>query len=135
MTEEVDVTVKEVETPTTTPNPLFEGVRRLMLASVGAVALTFDEMETFVNKLVDRGEIAQKDGENLLQELRTRASQGRPQAQVGVQLEKAEERFESGVEQVLNRLNIPSKREIDELSTKIAQLAARVEELRAQNQK
>lgn len=132
MTEEVDVTVKEVETPTTTPNPLFEGVRRLMLASVGAVALTFDEMETFVNKLVDRGEIAQKDGENLLQELRSRASQGRPQAQVGVQLEKAEERFESGVEQVLNRLNIPSKREIDELSTKIAQLAARVEELRGQ---
>ena len=135
MTEEVDVTVKEVETPATTPNPLFEGVRRLMLASVGAVALTFDEMETFVNKLVDRGEIAQKDGENLLQELRSRASQGRPQAQVGAQLDKAEERFESGVEQVLNRLNIPSKREIDELSTKIAQLAARVEELRAQNQK
>lgn len=133
MTEEVDVTVKEVETPATTPNPLFEGVRRLMLASVGAVALTFDEMETFVNKLVDRGEIAQKDGETLLQELRTRASQGRPQ--VGLQMEKAEERFEGGVEQVLNRLNIPSKREIDELSSKIAQLAARVEELRAQNQK
>ena len=34
------------------------------------------------------------------------------------------------LEQLLNRMNIPSKRDIDELSAKIAQLAARVEELR-----
>lgn len=34
------------------------------------------------------------------------------------------------MEEFLNRLNIPSKRDIGELSEKIAQLAARVEELR-----
>jgi hypothetical protein len=34
------------------------------------------------------------------------------------------------MEDFLNRMNIPSKRDIDDLSARIAQLAARVEELR-----
>jgi poly(hydroxyalkanoate) granule-associated protein len=46
------------------------------------------------------------------------------------QVEKVSDRVEQGMEEFLNRLNIPSKRDIDELSEKIAQLAARVEELR-----
>jgi poly(hydroxyalkanoate) granule-associated protein len=60
-----------------------------------------------------------------MRELRARREQGRAQF---------EATLERGVEQVLNRLNIPSKRDIDELSIKIAQLAARVEELRQTRQ-
>ena len=41
-------------------------------------------------------------------------------------------RSPQGMEDFLNRLNIPSKRDIEDLSAKIAQLAARVEELRKQ---
>ena len=37
------------------------------------------------------------------------------------------------MEEFLNRLNIPSKRDIEDLSAKIAQLAVRVEELRKQS--
>jgi poly(hydroxyalkanoate) granule-associated protein len=125
MTEEVEVKVTDAQASDgAATSPLFEGLRRLLLASVGAVALTADEIEGFVNKLVERGELAQKDAERLLRELQARMRQGRPRA------EDVEERVESGMEQFLNRLNIPSKRDIDELSAKIAQLAARVEELR-----
>ena len=124
MTEEVDVKITDVETRDRSMPPLFEGLRRLVLASIGAVALTRDETESFVNKLVERGEIAQKDGERLLNEVQTRLRQNRPKV----------EQVEGSVEQLLNRLNIPSKRDIDDLSYRIAQLAARVEELRnAQN--
>jgi poly(hydroxyalkanoate) granule-associated protein len=38
-------------------------------------------------------------------------------------------RMEDSFEQFLNRMNVPSKRDIDELSAKIAQLSARVEEV------
>ena len=125
MTEEVEIKVNEVqEDATKAGNTLFEGLRRLLLASIGAVAMTRDETETFVNKLVERGELAQKDGEKLLKEVRARFREGRPQAQ------KVGERVEQGMEDFLNRLNIPSKRDIDELSAKIAQLSARVDELR-----
>jgi|SRR5687768_18050965 poly(hydroxyalkanoate) granule-associated protein len=131
MTEEFEVNVREVvENGTSTGVSLVEGLRRLLLASVGAVALSRDETEAFLNKLVERGELAQKDAEKLLRELQNRVRQGRPQ--VGPQVEKIGARMEQGMEEFLNRLNIPSKRDIDELSAKIAQLAARVEELRKQ---
>jgi poly(hydroxyalkanoate) granule-associated protein len=125
MAEEVEITVNEVEdTAAKAGSTLVEGLRKLLLASLGAVAMTRDEVEVFVNKLVDRGELAQKDGEKLLKELRSRVREGRPQVQ------KVGERVEQGVEEFLNRLNIPSKRDIDDLSAKIAQLSARVDELR-----
>src|SRR5262245_60547276 len=125
MAEEVEVKVKEVEDAATKGgSTLVEGLRKLLLASVGAVALTRDEVESFVNKLVERGELAQKDAEKLLKEMQARVRESRPQVQ------KVGERVEQGVEDFLNRLNIPSKHDIDELSAKIAQLSARVDELR-----
>jgi poly(hydroxyalkanoate) granule-associated protein len=125
MAEEVEVTVTEVEdTAAKASSTLVEGLRKLLLASLGAVAMTRDEVEAFVNKLVERGELAQKDGEKLVKELRSRVRESRPQVQ------KVGERVEQGVEEFLNRLNIPSKRDIDDLSAKIAQLSARVDELR-----
>jgi len=125
MADEVEIKVKEVEeTATKGGSTLVEGLRKLLLASVGAVALTRDEVESFVNKLVERGELAQKDAEKLLKEMQARVRESRPQVQ------KVGERVEQGVEEFLNRLNIPSKHDIDELSAKIAQLSARVDELR-----
>ena len=129
MSEEVEVTIREVvDNGAAAGGSLVEGLRRLLLASIGAVALSRDETEAFVNKLVERGELAQKDAERLLREVQNRVRQRRPQAQ------KVGERMEQGMEEFLNRLNIPSKRDIDELSAKIAQLAARVEELRKSQQ-
>jgi poly(hydroxyalkanoate) granule-associated protein len=125
--EEVEVIVTEVEEAATKAgSTLVEGLRKVLLASLGAAAITRDEVEAFLNKLVERGELAQKDGEKLVKELRSRVRDSRPQVQ------KVGERVEQGVEEFLNRLNIPSKRDIDDLSAKIAQLSARVDELRKQ---
>ena len=131
MTEEVEVKVREVvENGKEAGVSFMDLLRKMLLAGVGAVVMTRDESEQFVNKLVERGELAQKDAEKLLRELQNRVRQSRPQ--VGPQVEKIGARMEQGMEEFLNRLNIPSKRDIDELSAKIAQLAARVEELRKQ---
>lgn len=48
---------------------LFEYSRKLLLATIGAVALAQDEVETLVAKLVDRGEIAERDGKELAKKL------------------------------------------------------------------
>jgi poly(hydroxyalkanoate) granule-associated protein len=123
--EEVEVPVERIEEPQAADGPwMVEGVRRLLMASLGAVALTLDEVEHFVGKLVERGELAQRDGEKLLHEFQDRMHVQRPSG------EKVGERVEQGMEEFLNRLNIPSKRDIDDLSAKIAQLSARVEELK-----
>ncbi len=126
-TEEIEVKVRQIEEPSATNGAaqVTELLRRLLMAGIGAVALSYDEAESFVNRLVERGEIAQKDAEKLLHDMTDRIRQ-RPQTPVTTLTEQVE----TNLEQLLNRLNIPSKRDIDDLSAKIAQLAARVEELR-----
>ncbi len=133
--EEIEVNVRQVEEPPPTLNgstQMFEVVRRLMLAGVGALALSRDEAEEFINRLVERGEIAQKDAQHLIDETVERIRKTtQPQInpiQNGVATISTQ--VETSLEQFLNRMNIPSKRDIDELSAKIAHLAGRVEELR-----
>ncbi len=133
--EEIEVNVRQIEEPAAPANPaapIFDVVRRMMLAGFGAFALTRDEAEQFLNRLVERGEIAQKDAQRLIDEtvskFRTTALPQAPGVEASVN--NIATQVESGLEQLLNRMNIPSKRDIDELSAKIAQLAARVEELR-----
>ena len=128
MSEEYEVNVSttpQIERPA---SAMFDGMRRLMLASIGAVAITRDEIENTITKLVERGELAQKEGETLQSEMSLRMRQARSEATTTSQ--DISRQVETGIEQFLNRLNIPSKRDIDDLSTKIAQLNARVEELR-----
>ncbi|NJP07211.1 MAG: poly(hydroxyalkanoate) granule-associated protein [Chloroflexaceae bacterium] len=135
MTEEVEVNVRHIEddsdaAPETTP--FGEMMRRLVLAGIGAVALTYDEIERLTARMVERGELAQKDGDKLLREAMERLKQNQATAQEEtVQPEDMPMRpGETAFEQMLNRLNIPSKRDIDELSFRVAQLTAQLEELR-----
>jgi poly(hydroxyalkanoate) granule-associated protein len=133
MTEEVEIKVREVvENGKEASSSFVELLRKMLLAGVGAVAMSRDESEQFVNKLVDRGELAQKDAEKILRDVQARLRQGgRPEA-AREQAAQLGARVEQGMEDFLNRLNIPSKRDIEDLSAKIAQLSARVEELRKQ---
>lgn len=133
--EEIEVNVRQMEETPAQPNPaapIFDVVRRMMLAGFGAFALTRDEAEQFLNRLVERGEIAQKDAQHLIDETMTkfRTVTVPPTTTVETSVNNITTQMETGLEQLLNRMNIPSKRDIDELSAKIAQLAARVEELR-----
>lgn len=133
MSEEVEVNVANPPTAERPSSSLFEGMRRMALASIGAVAITRDEVEKVITQLVDRGELAQKEGETLRSEMSVRFRQTKNEAENATQ--DFGRQIEQGVEQFLNRLNVPSKRDIDELSTKIAQLNARVEELRKSQEK
>jgi poly(hydroxyalkanoate) granule-associated protein len=133
--EEIEVNVRQVDESTPMMNgstQMFEVMRKLMLAGVGAFALSRDEAEDFINRLVERGELAQKDAQHLIDEtmerFRKTAQPQTNQLQSGVA--NISTQVETSLEQFLNRLNIPSKRDIDELSAKIAHLAGRVEELR-----
>ena len=102
-------------------NPLFDAARRVVLAAVGAVALASDEVENFVNKLVERGEIAEKDARKLMKEVTEKTEK---------QMKPAEKEMEKRLEEVRNTLNIPTKHDIDALSNKVAELTAKVESLK-----
>lgn len=48
----------------------FDIARKVVLAGVGAVVLAQEEIECFVAKLVERGELAEKEGKELVQDMK-----------------------------------------------------------------
>lgn len=102
-------------------NPFFEATRKVILAGIGAVALAQEEVEKFINQLIERGEIAEKDGKKLIQEVMDKRKRG---------AEKAEDEVNKRVEAVLDRMSVPSKADIEALSEKIAELSKKVDELK-----
>ena len=102
-------------------NPLAEKARKVLLAGIGAVALAQEEIEDFVGKLVERGEIAEADGRKLVKDVLERRKK---------QAQKAENLLDKRVAEILNRMNIPTKGEIEALSARIAALTEKVDELK-----
>lgn len=125
MTDEVvEVEITEDELVDEGPNPMLDLARKVMLASIGAVAVTQEELEKFVHKLIERGEIAEQDGRKLLKEMmekrRKKAEDSR---------EDAEEELEHRMEGVLARMNIASKSDIESLNKKLTELNKKLDEL------
>lgn len=111
-------------------------VRRVLMAGVGVVALTKDEIEDFVGKLIERGEIAEQDGRRLVTEVlhrrrdKTEEVMEKMQDETEKQVARAESMLDQRIEGILGRLNVPSKGDIDMLSEKISLLAEKVDALR-----
>ena len=122
MAEKIEVVEEDVSTE---PNTLLSGLRQVLLAGVGAVALAQEEVEDFVNKLIERGEIAEKDGRKLVNDVRERR---KSKAQASTQ--RLEEEVERRMESLLNRMNVPSKSDIEKLNAKITELTQKVDALK-----
>lgn len=116
MTEKVQEVIEEAER-----HPLLESLRKVLLASVGAVALAQDEIEELINRLIERGEIAEKDGRKLIHDLVEKRKK---------EARKAEEGWDTRIEEILARLNIPTKADIQALSAKITTLSEKMDELK-----
>lgn len=101
-------------------NSLLDISRRVLLAAIGAAALAQDEIEDFVNRLVERGEIAEKDGKKLVREVMERR---------GKTTREVEDQANKLLQEALKRMSIPSKKDIDELSEKITALSHKIEDL------
>ena len=102
-------------------NPFMAMTRRILLASVGAVALAQDEMESFVNRLVERGELAEQEGKDLLRDVMDKRRRDTRRAEV---------EMETRVESTLHRMNVPTHNDIEQLSAKITALRHKIDELK-----
>ncbi|MBE2197909.1 MAG: phasin family protein [Anaerolinea sp.] len=102
-------------------NTMLAAARKVLLAGIGVVALAQEEIEDFVNRLIERGEIAEKDGRKLISDIVERRKK---------QVEEVESELESKIEEMLNRMNVPTKADIDALSRKITTLTKKVDELK-----
>ena len=100
---------------------ILESLRRVLLASVGVVALTIEEVGDLVDKLVERGEIAEQEGKKLVIEIKEKRKK---------KTDEAEEVASSRVREALDKMDIPTKSDIDDLSKKVTTLSKKVDELK-----
>ncbi len=113
---------------------LYLFVRRFFLASLGAAAMTADEASEILNRMVERGEIAESEFQKLMTDLRSRSSEGQAELKSARQetMRKAGAAVEESVESLLERLNVPSRTDIEELSRQINALSEKVSALKEQ---
>lgn len=100
--------------------PLYDLARRVMLASIGAAVVAQDELENFVDRLVERGEIAEKDARKLMREMADRREK------MDKERRQNEQRDEPAA---------ATKADVDTLMSKIAELSRQIEELKKERAK
>jgi poly(hydroxyalkanoate) granule-associated protein len=100
---------------------ILDSLRRVLLASVGVVALTIEEIGELVDKLVERGEIAEQEGKKLIIEIKEKRRK---------KTDEAEDVASSRMREMMDKMDIPTKSDINDLSKKIATLSKKVDDLK-----
>lgn len=99
-------------------------LKRVMLAGLGAVTMAQEEFESFVNKLVEKGEMAEHERKRWVKDFAEKSSK-----QTKDTLHAIEENTVEGLEKLLAKLNIPNKKDMEALTKRIDELHQRVEGL------
>lgn len=117
--------IVEAPTPTYTPSEehggIMDSLRRVLLASIGLAVVTRDELKEFIDKMVERGEIAEQEGKKLYAELMEKRKK---------KTSEAEEVASNRMREMLDRMDVPTKGDIDLLGEKITALSKKVDELK-----
>ena len=83
------------------PKVFVETVHKVLLAGIGAVALAQEEVEEFVGRLVERGEIAEADGRKMMKDVLERRKK---------QVKKVEDGLDKRAEELLGTDEHPDHR-------------------------
>jgi poly(hydroxyalkanoate) granule-associated protein len=105
-------------------NPVAAGVESALRASIGLFSLGKEEAEAIVNRMIERGELAEKDGRRIIRDLFDRPKKGVQQIN-----RKMENALDETIVGILNMLNVPTRSDLQTLSEKINELAEKVDAL------
>jgi polyhydroxyalkanoate synthesis regulator phasin len=106
----------------TARSSLYETTRLILLAGVGAISLAQEEINLFLDRLVDRGEMAEADARKLVREVVERREK----------LEKERRQQTAEARQTGQASPAATRADIDALTARIADLTRQIEELRKQ---
>ena len=120
MAEKIEFT----ETVEENVNMLVENGRKMVLAGLGAMTMAQEELVHLFNNLVERGsETEEKTRGMVNKQVENRQKEAQKAAK------KMEKVVEKRFENLLHRMNIPSKNDIEKLSRKVTTLNKKVNEL------
>jgi len=125
-----------------------EQLKKVAYAAAGAVNLSQDDVKSFVKRLVEKGEIARKDGEKILKQVAERVQQtvkrdakaaadkateaadaAAEKVNAAVHQEKLAEKINVWIERMLHTMNIATRKDVEDLSKQLDDLDKKVEQL------
>ena len=93
-----------------------EFIKKMMMFGEGLAAMTREKSEELVKELVKKGEMSEKEGKQLVNDLMEKSKK---------MTRDLETKTEEMVTTTLKRLNIPTRKELDELRERIEKLEKR----------
>ncbi|RPJ36189.1 MAG: hypothetical protein EHM27_16095 [Deltaproteobacteria bacterium] len=97
---------------------MLDFLKRTLWIGAGLAVMTAEKIEETVKEIVNRGHITEKEGKELVDDLIEKSRKAK---------KDLGERVENAVQETLQRLKIPSRREVDELKVRIEQLEKALE--------
>jgi polyhydroxyalkanoate synthesis regulator phasin len=94
---------------------MLELLRKGIVTGVGLGVMTKSKIENLVSKITEEAKLTEKEGEKLLSELLVQSEEARS---------NIEKEVKKQVELVLNKLDIPSKKDIDDIKKEISEIKA-----------
>lgn len=92
---------------------MLEFIKKAIFIGAGLASMTAEKIEEAVAEIVRKGELSEKQGRDLVQDLKERS--GKARKDLGDRVEKM-------IEEALQKLKIPSRKEVDELKARIDRL-------------
>lgn len=130
-----DNTVKIEETAISFASDVSKYAHQIWLAGLGAYAKVGKDGVEYFKTLVSEGEELEKQGKDLVSERvdavssRVESFKDRIQSRSGGRFNKVEEVFDERVASALERMGIPNKKDIDQLSAKLDLLSASIKSM------
>ncbi len=88
-------------------------VRKTLLSGIGVMTLAKEKIEAAVGELVEKGEMSEREGRDLLEELKHRSEETR---------KHLEEKIDTQVRKVIDKMGLAKKDDLDRLAARIEQL-------------
>ena len=120
-----EIKIEEIEQEDGIAQMLLGNAHKLFQAGLGAVAMVQDEVVSLADKLVEQGEATETKSRKRVD---TFVDQRKKDSKDLTK--RMEKQWNKQTENVLHRLNIPTRAEINSLNNKITRLTKKVDELK-----
>jgi len=88
-------------------------IKKIGLAGLGLLSITKAKAQEIVNELVKKGDVSKTEGAKLVKDLLEKAEEDK---------KFLEEKMEKAAKRILKKLDVPTRKEINELKKKIDKL-------------
>lgn len=117
--------LEEMEQENSIPQMLIGSAHKLFQAGLGAAMLVQDEVISLADKLVEQGETTETKSRKRVDEFVDKRKKDSKDL-----TKRLEKNWDKQMENLLHRMNIPTRAEINTLNNKITRLTKKVDELK-----